>query len=258
MKQEDTLIIGGREFQSRLFVGTGKFSDDALIPDMIARSGAQVVTAAVRRMDFDAPQRSVLNYIPKTVTLMPNTSGARTAEEALRIARLARAAGCGNFIKIEVISDNTYLLPDNEETARAARLLSEDGFIPLCYMLPDLYAARRMRDAGAAAIMPLGAPIGTNRGLRTKEMVQILIDEIDLPVVVDAGIGKPSEAAEAMEMGAAAVLVNTAIASANDPICMAEAFAKAVEAGRTAYLAGLGSVGDGKASASSPLTGFLH
>ena len=257
MKQ-DILTIGGREFQSRLFVGTGKFSDDALIPDMIERSGAQVVTAAVRRMDFDAPQQSVLNYIPKTVTLMPNTSGARTAEEALRIARLARAAGCGNFIKIEVISDNTYLLPDNEETARAAALLSEDGFIPLCYMLPDLYAARRMRDAGAAAIMPLGAPIGTNRGLKTREMVQILIDEMDLPVVVDAGIGKPSEAAEAMEMGAAAVLVNTAIASAKDPVLMAEAFAKAVEAGRTAYLAGLGSVGDGKASASSPLTGFLN
>ncbi len=258
MNQEDTLIIGGREFQSRLFVGTGKFCDDALIPDMIERSGAQVVTAAVRRMDFDAPQRSVLNYIPKTVTLMPNTSGARTAEEALRIARLARAAGCGNFIKIEVISDNTYLLPDNEETARAAHLLSEDGFIPLCYMLPDLYAARRMRDAGAAAIMPLGAPIGTNRGLKTREMVQILIDEMDLPVVVDAGIGKPSEAAEAMEMGAAAVLVNTAIASAKDPVLMAEAFSKAVEAGRTAYLAGLGSVGGAKASASSPLTGFLH
>jgi thiazole synthase len=188
--------------------------------------------------------------------LLPNTSGARTAEEAVRIARLARAAGCGDWIKIEVINDQKYLLPDNAETVRATETLAREGFVVLPYMCPDLPSARRMVDAGAAAVMPLGSPIGTNRGLRTREMIQILIDELSLPVIVDAGIGRPSHAAEAMEMGAAAILLNTAIASARDPVAMAEAFKLAVRAGRMACLAGMGATGR-TASASSPLTGFL-
>ena len=188
---------------------------------------------------------------------MPNTSGARNAAEAIRIARLARAMGCGNWIKIEVITDNKYLLPDNLETIRATEVLAKEGFVVLPYMCPDLMDAKRFRDAGAAAVMPLGAPIGTNKGLRTRELLKILIAEIELPIVVDAGIGKPSEAAEAMELGAAAVLVNTAIATAGDPIMMGRAFGKAVEAGRLAYLAGLGVTKE-FAEASSPLTGFLE
>lgn len=257
MIKEDVLKIGGQALTSRLFVGTGKFGDDRLIPEVIAKSGAQVVTVALRRMDFEAPEHSMLPYIPKECVLMPNTSGARTADEAIRIARLARAAGCGDWIKIEIVSDNKYLLPDNQETIRAIDVLANEGFTVLPYMSPDLMAARRMRDAGAAAIMPLGAPIGSNRGLKTKELVKILIEEIDLPIVVDAGIGKPSEALEAMELGAAAVLVNTAIATANDPVLMAEAFGEAVRAGRKSYLAGPGGVSE-SAQASSPLTGFLR
>ena len=188
---------------------------------------------------------------------MPNTHGARNAEEAVRIARLGRAAGCGDWIKIEVVSDNKYLLPDNDETLKATEILVKEGFIVMPYMTPDLYAARRMRDAGASSVMPLGAPIGTNKGLRTRELVQIMCDELDIPVVVDAGIGKPSEAAECMEIGAAAVLVNTAIATAADPVLMAKAFGEAIRAGRNAYLAGPGAVNQ-YASASTPLTGFLH
>jgi len=220
-------------------------------------SGAQVVTVALRRIDFDSDEENMLRYIPKDCILMPNTSGARNAEEAVRIARLARASGCGNFIKIEVISDNRYLLPDNLETIKATEILVKEGFIVLPYMNPDLMDARRLKDAGAAAVMPLGAPIGTNKGLKTREMIKILIDEIDIPVIVDAGIGKPSDACEAMELGADAVLVNTAIATAGDPVVMAEAFANAVIAGRKAYLSGLGPVKE-YAEASSPLTGFLR
>jgi thiazole synthase len=189
--------------------------------------------------------------------MMPNTSGARDAAEAVRIARIARAAGTCNWIKIEIISDQKYLLPDNYETIKAVEILAKEGFAVLPYMSPDLMAARRMVDAGAAAIMPLGSPIGSNRGLKTRELVRILIEEIKLPVIVDAGIGRPSEAAEAMEMGAAAVLVNTAIATADNPVLMAEAFAQAVEAGRKAYLSGPGATRE-FASASSPLTGFLR
>lgn len=254
---EDNLIIGGRELNSRLFVGSGKYGDDSIIPSVMEASGSEVITVAIRRMDFEEPENNMLNYIPEGCVLMPNTSGARNAEEAIRIAHLARAAGCGNWIKIEVVSDNKYLLPDNQETIRAVEVLANEGFVVLPYMLPDPTAARRMRDAGAAAIMPLGAPIGTNKGLKTRELVKILIDETDLPVVVDAGIGKPSEAAEAMELGASAVLVNTAIATANDPIRMAKAFSLAVKAGREAFLAGPGSVSE-FAEASSPLTGFLR
>jgi len=254
---DDKLIIGGRQLKSRLFVGTGKFADYNLIPEVIRVSQTEVVTVALRRLDFDNPGENMLDFIPENVIRMPNTSGARNASEAVRIARLAREAGCGDWVKIEIITDQKYLLPDNFETIRAIEILAKEGFVLLPYMSPDLIAAKRMVEAGAAAIMPLGAPIGTNRGLKTREMVQILISEIDLPIIVDAGIGRPSEAAEAMELGAAAVLVNTAIATADNPVLMAEAFGQAVEAGRKAYLSGPGATCT-LASASSPLTGFLR
>lgn len=253
---DDKLIIGGKELSSRLFIGTGKFPDNRIIPMVVKSSGAQVVTVALRRIDFDSVEENMLNYIPEGCILMPNTSGARNAEEAVRIARLARASGCGNWIKIEVISDNKYLLPDNFETIKATEILADEGFTVLPYMSPDLMAAKMLKKAGAAAVMPLGAPIGTNKGLKTRELVKILIDEIDLPIIVDAGIGKPSEAAEALEMGASAVLVNTAIATAGDPVMMGEAFGNAVLAGRKAFLSGTGAVKE-FAEASSPLTGFL-
>ena len=200
---------------------------------------------------------NILDYIPKNVVLLPNTSGARNAEEAVRIARMARELCQTEFIKIEVIKDSRYLLPDNHETVKATEILAHEGFTVMPYMYPDLQVAREMRDAGAACIMPLGAPIGSNKGLTTKDFLQILIDEIDLPVIVDAGIGRPSQACEAMEMGAAAVMVNTAIASASEIPLMAAAFKEAVIAGRKAYLAGPGAVSN-IARASSPLTGFLH
>lgn len=253
---EDKLIIGGKDLSSRLFIGTGKFPSNRIIPQVIKSSGAHVVTVALRRIDFDSQEENMLNHIPKDCILMPNTSGARNADEAVRIARIARAAGCGNWIKIEVISDNKYLLPDNFETIKATEILAKEGFVVLPYMSPDLMAARRLKDAGASAVMPLGAPIGTNKGLKTKELVKILIDEIDLPIIVDAGLGRPSEAAEAMELGAAAVLVNTAIAMSDNPVGMGEAFGLAVTAGRKAFLSGAGVVKD-YAEASSPLTGFL-
>lgn len=251
------LIIGGKELDSRLFIGTGKFPAKQIIPDVIESCGTKVVTMALRRVDLSQPEENILNYIPKGITLLPNTSGARSAEEAIRIARLAKAMGAGNWVKLEIISDMKYLLPDNMETIKAIEILAKEGFVCLPYMNPDLMDARRMVDAGAATVMPLGAPIGTNRGIRTKELVQILIDEIDIPIVVDAGIGKPSEAAEAMEMGADAVLVNTAIATAQDPVRMGQAFAMAVKAGRIAYEAKVGAQHK-TAQASSPLTGFLH
>jgi thiazole synthase len=253
----DKLIIGGKEIKNRLFIGTGKYSDKKIIREVLDKSNVDVITVALRRVDQDSKDENILDYIPKRCTLMPNTSGARNAEEAIRIARLAKASGCGNWIKIEVISDNKYLLPDNCETIKATKVLSDDGFVVLPYMTPDLYAARKLVEAGAAAVMPLGAPIGSNKGLKTREMVKIMINEIQVPVIVDAGIGKPSEAAECMELGCDAVLVNTAIATAKDPIGMAEAFSKAVDAGRKAYLSGTASVKD-LGEASSPLTGFLR
>jgi len=197
-----------------------------------------------------------LHHIPQGITLLPNTSGARTAEEAVRIARLSREVGCGDFIKIEIMNDSKYLLPDNNETIKATKQLVDEGFIVLPYMYPDLYAARELQAAGASAVMPLGAPIGTNKGLCTKEFIKILIREIPLPVIVDAGIGKPSQACEAMELGAAAVMANTGIATARDIPLMAKAFKEAIIAGRNAYLAGLGAKSK-SANASSPLTGFL-
>jgi len=253
--RDDTFFLGGKNLSSRLFIGTGKYGADSLIPLVCEASGAQVITVALRRVDSGS--RGIMGHIPGHMQLLPNTSGARTAEEAARLARLARAAGCGDWIKIEVISDNRHLLPDGYETAKATELLAKEGFVVLPYMNPDLYVARSLVNAGAAAVMPLGAPIGTNKGLRTKEMIAILIEEIPLPIIVDAGIGKPSHACEAMEMGAAACLVNTAIASAADPVGMAGAFGEAVAAGRKAYLSGLGPEGTGTAIASSPLTGFL-
>jgi thiazole synthase len=253
----DILKIGGQELNSRLFLGTGKYASNKIIPEVVAAAGAQVVTVALRRVDLDYAEENIASYIPKSCVLMPNTSGARSADEAVRIARLAKASGCGNWVKIEVISDNRYLMPDNYETIKATEILAAEGFIVLPYMSPDLMAAKKLTAAGAAAIMPLGAPIGSNRGLKTKELVKILIEEIPLPIIVDAGIGRPSEAAEAMEMGAAAVLVNTAVATASDPVAMGRAFGLAVAAGRTAFLAGPGAV-EQYANASSPLTGFLR
>jgi thiazole synthase len=254
---QDKLTISGQELDSRLFIGTGKFTNNKIIPDVIKMSKAQVVTVALRRLDFDSDTENMANYIPQDCILMPNTSGARNAEEAVRIARLAIAAGCKNWIKVEVISDNKYLLPDNAETIKATEILAKEGVIVLPYMSPDLMTAKRLYDAGAAAVMPLGAPIGSNKGLKTRELIKILVEEIDLPIIVDAGLGKPSEAAEAMELGAAAVLVNTAIATARDSVMMAEAFSQAVIAGRKAYVAGTGPV-QKYAAASSPLTEFLR
>ena len=252
----DKLILGGYEFNSRFILGSGKYSLN-LIEAAVRDAGAEIITLAVRRANTKE-QENILDYIPKGVTLLPNTSGARTAEEAVRIARLAREIGCGDFVKIEIMRDTKYLLPDNNETIKATEILANEGFVVLPYMYPDLYAARDLVNAGASAVMPLAAPIGSNKGLATREFIQILVDEIDLPVIVDAGIGRPSQACEAMEMGAAAIMANTALATAGDLPLMASAFRKAIEAGRQAYLSGLGRVLTRGASASDPLTGFLR
>lgn len=253
----DDLIIGGIKLSSRLFVGTGKYSSNELIPEVLKESGSKVITLAVRRIDFDNKEENPLEYIPKDTILLPNTSGARNASEAIRLARLARAMGCGNWIKIEVISDNKYLMPNNLETLKATEVLANEGFIVLPYMSPDIYFGYAMKEAGAAAIMPLASPIGSNKGLKTKELIRMMIEEIDAPIVVDAGIGRPSHAMEAMELGASACLVNTAIASSKDPKVMARAFKLAVEGGRLGYLAKFGEISR-RANASSPLTGFLR
>lgn len=253
----DTLIISGQAIKSRFFLGTGKFASYSLMKEAIVASQAHIVTVALRRVDVESKQDNILEYIPKECIIMANTSGARNADEAIRIARIARALGCGNWIKIEVISDNKYLLPDNAETIRATEVLAKEGFIVMPYMNPDLADARRLRDAGAASIMPLGSPIGTNKGVCTRELIKILVQEINLPIVVDAGIGRPSHAAEAMEIGAAAVLVNTAVATAQDSILTAQAFSLAVQAGRLAWRAGIVASKDNP-EASSPLTGFLR
>lgn len=253
--QKDTWSLGGHPFTSRFILGSGKYNL-SLIQAAVQYAGAEMITLAVRRANTEGAD-NILDYIPKGITLLPNTSGARTAEEAVRIARLARAVGCGDFIKIEIIQDSKYLLPDNYETIKATELLAKEGFVVMPYMYPDLNAARSLVNAGAACIMPLGAPIGSNKGLATKTFIQILIDEIDLPIIVDAGIGRPSQACEAMEMGAAAIMANTAIATAGNIPQMAGAFCNAIKAGRAAYCSGLGRVLEGGASASSPLTGFL-
>ena len=252
----DTLLIGGHEFHSRFILGSGKYSLK-LIEAAVKDAGAELITLAVRRANTRA-EENILDYIPEHVTLLPNTSGARNAEEAIRIARLARELGCGNFVKIEIMRDSKYLLPDNQETVKATEVLAKEGFIVMPYMYPDLNTARDLVNAGAASVMPLASPIGSNKGLSTRDFIQILIEEIDLPVIVDAGIGRPSQACEAMEMGAAAIMANTALATAGNLPLMASAFRQAIEAGRKAYLAGLGTVLTRGASASDPLTGFLH
>ena len=252
----DKLVLKGYEFESRLLTGTGKFSDKNLIAPMLEASKSNIITMALRRINFDNPKENILNYIPKGITLLPNTSGARNAEEAVKIARIAREAGCGDFIKIEIINDMKYLMPDNEETVKATKILADEGFIVLPYIMPDLITAKKLEEAGAAAVMPLGAPIGSNKGLLTKPLIEMLNDNKRLPIIVDAGIGAPSQAAEAMKMGVDAVLVNTAISTAEDPVMMGKAFAMAVEAGRMAYLAKLAKTSK-YANASSPLTDFL-
>ncbi len=255
---DDKLIVGTREFTSRFFLGTGKFGNKEAMRQAIVSSGSQLVTVALRRIDLDETEENILSFIPEGTTIMVNTSGARNAEEAVRIAHIARDAGYGDWIKIEVINDSRYLLPDNQETIKATRILASEGFTVLPYMNPDLYAAKALVDAGAAAVMPLGSLIGSNQGLRMRTLIEVLIEEItQVPIVVDAGIGRPSQAAEAMEIGADAVLANTAVADAEDPPLMAAAFAKGVEAGRMAWLARIGTERKG-ANASSPLTGFLY
>ena len=253
---KDTWKIGNHEFTSRFILGSGKYSLD-LIKAAVEQAGAQIITLALRRVN-EGGAANILDYIPRGVSLLPNTSGARDAREAVRIARLSREV-CGNdLVKIEIMRDTRYLLPDNQETIKATEILAKEGFTVMPYMYPDLNVARDLVQAGAACIMPLGAPIGSNKGLCTREFIEILIDEIDLRIIVDAGIGRPSQACEAMEMGAAAVMANTAIATAGDVPLMADAFRKAIEAGREAYLSGLGRIMEKGASPSSPLTGYLQ
>lgn len=253
----EKLTIGGHEFGSRLFVGTGKFSSNAVMSEAIKASGSELVTVALKRIDTDNAEDEMLRHILRPgVELLPNTSGVRNAEEAVLAAQLAREAFETNFIKLEIHPDPKYLLPDPIETLKATEILAKEGFTVLPYIQADPVLCKRLEEAGTSAVMPLAAPIGTNKGLVVKDMIEIIISESRVPVVVDAGIGAPSHAAEAMEMGADAVLVNTAIAIAGDPIGMARAFAKAVEAGREAFQSGLGIRTD-FAVASSPLTSFL-
>jgi thiazole synthase len=254
----DKLIIAGKEFDSRLMVGTGKFSSNEMLKAAIESSGTEIVTVALRRVDINNPSDSMLQAIDrKKYQLLPNTSGARNAEEAIRLARLSRAATDINWLKLEVTPDPYYLLPDPIETLKAAEVLVKDGFVVLPYINADPILAKRLQDAGTATVMPLASPIGSNQGIKTKAAIEIIIQQAIVPVVVDAGLGLPSHAAEAMEMGADAVLVNTAIASACEPVKMAEAFKLAVIAGRIAKLSGAGAQSK-TASASSPLTGFLR
>jgi thiazole synthase len=257
-RENDLLIIAGRAFRSRLMVGTGKFPSAEALGAALVRSEAEIVTVALRRVDLAQPQGdSILSVLdPARYLILPNTSGARTAAEAVRLAKMARAMGLPPWLKLELTPEPKYLLPDPVETLKATEMLVKEGFVVLPYIQADPVLAKRLEEAGAATVMPLGAPIGSNRGLRTRDMIRIIIEQAKVPVVVDAGLGAPSHAAEAMEMGADAVLVNTALADTPDHGKMAEAFALAVKAGRMAYLAGLGPVRD-TASASSPLTGFL-
>lgn len=250
-----TWKLGKHEFKSRFILGSGKYSLN-LIKAAVENAQADIITLALRRVN-DGGMANILDYIPEHITLLPNTSGARNADEAVRIARLSRELCHSDLVKIEIMRDSKYLLPDNQETIQATEILAKEGFTVLPYMYPDLNVARDLTNAGAAAIMPLGAPIGTNKGLCTKEFIQILIDEIELPIIVDAGIGRPSQACEAMEIGAAAIMANTAIATAGDIPAMADAFRLAIEAGHLAYKAKLGRIQD-KGSASSPLTGYLR
>ena len=254
------LIIAGREFSSRLLTGTGKFPSPESMRDALAASGTEIVTVALRRADLSGkkdPFANILEFIdPKRYLLLPNTSGAMNAEEAVRLARLAAAAGLPKWVKLEIHPDPRYLLPDPIETLKAAIQLVSEGFTVLPYINADPVLAKRLQEAGTATVMPLGSPIGSNRGLQTRDQIRIIIEQATVPVVVDAGLGVPSHAAEAMELGADAVLINTAIAVASDPNRMAVAFKMAVEAGRAAYEIGLGTA-QASASPTSPLTAFL-
>ena len=255
----DPLVIAGKSFTSRLFLGTGKFSSVKVMTEAIRESGTEVVTVALRRVDLDKPEDELLTAVNSLqgILLLPNTSGARDADEAVRIARLARGMGGGSWVKLEVTPDPRYLLPDPVETLKAAEILVKEGFTVLPYINADPILAKRLEEAGTATVMPLGSPIGSNRGLKTIDSVRIIVEMAKVPVVVDAGLGAPSDAALAMELGADAVLVNTAIATAGDPARYAHAFRLAVEAGRQGFLAGRPAERD-SASASSPLTGFLR
>ena len=254
------LKIAGREFNSRLLLGTGKFSSNQTMSAALEASGTEIVTVALRRVDLSGkgdPFADILDFIdPKKYLLLPNTSGAQDAEEAVRLARLAVAAGLPNWVKLEIHPDPRYLLPDPIETLKAATILVKEGFTVLPYINADPVLAKRLQDVGTATVMPLGSPIGSNRGIETRAQIEIIIEQATVPVVVDAGLGAPSQAAEALEMGADAVLINTAIAVARDPARMARAFRKAVEAGRDAYETGLATASH-FAEATSPLTGFL-
>lgn len=254
----DKLIIGGRAFSSRLFLGSGKFSSNHLMEQSIIASGTEMVTVAMKRIEIGNSEDDMLRHIDRSkIELLPNTSGVRNAEEAILAAQLSREAFGTNFLKLEIHPDPKYLLPDPIETLKATEVLAKMGFFILPYVQADPVLCKRLEEVGAATVMPLGAPIGTNKGLRTRDLLEIIIEQSNIPVIVDAGIGAPSHAAEAMELGADAVLVNTAIAVAGNPQAMAKAFAMAVEAGRTAYLSGLGSQLN-CAEASSPLTSFLN
>ncbi len=254
----EKLIIAGREFSSRLFLGTGKFNSNQVMEEAILASESEMVTVAMKRIDLDNQEDDMLNHIkhPK-IQLLPNTSGVRNAEEAVFAAQMAREAFGTNWLKLEIHPDPRYLLPDSVETLKATQELVKLGFVVLPYCQADPVLCKQLEEAGAATVMPLGAPIGTNKGLQTKDFIRIIIEQAGIPVVVDAGIGAPSHAAEAMEMGATAVLVNTAVAVAGNPVEMAKAFKLAVEAGRMAYEAQLAATGI-IAQASSPLTSFLN
>jgi thiazole synthase len=258
MMIDDPLIIAGRRFRSRFIIGTGKFPSSQALRDAIEAADVEIVTVALRRVDLHKPDTDdILSVLdPKKYLVLPNTSGARTAEEAVRLAKLARAMGLEPWVKLELTPEPRYLLPDPVETLRAAEILVKEGFVVLPYIQADPILAKKLEEIGTATVMPLGAPIGSNRGLKTRDLVKIIIEQATVPVVVDAGLGAPSHAAEAMELGADAVLVNTALADARDHAAMARAFALATQAGRMAYLAGLGPTRD-TADASSPLTGFL-
>lgn len=252
----DTLTIAGRDFGSRLFLGTGKFPSNQALHDAIVASATEMVTVALRRVDLSASEDILDAIDPERVLLLTNTSGAVDADEAIRLARLARSAGLPDWIKLEVTPDPRYLLPDPIETLKAAEVLVGEGFTVLPYVNADPVLCKRLEEVGTATVMPLGSWIGSNQGLRTRAALEIIIEQSLVPVVVDAGIGAPSQAAEAMELGADAVLVNTAIGTAGDPAAMADAFRLAVDAGRAGFRAGLAGVSR-QAAASSPLTGFL-
>jgi thiazole synthase len=257
IKFMDELIIAGRTFHSRLLVGTGKFGSNKLMAQAVETSGTEIVTVSIRRMDAANPEYNILNFLdPKKYLLLANTSGAKTAEEAVRLARIAVAGGLPKWIKLELTPDLRYLLPDPVETLKAAEILVKEGWTVMPYINADPILAKKLEDAGTSVVMPLAAPIGSNQGLQTREMIEIIIEQSNVPVIVDAGIGRPSDAALCMELGADAVLVNTAIAVASDPVNMALAFKLSVEAGRMGYRAGIGPVSR-EGHASSPLTGFL-